>query len=90
MTAYTGRSSSIQRTILAIGPASIVLSLSTIVFFSKEFGSSDSSSSPSIATKPPIGSSLREYFIPSFSFSYIVGPMPIENSCIVTPALLAK
>ena len=90
MYASTGIRSNIVNIILKNGPANIMLALWRSVFSPKARGSFDSPSSPSILTYPPRGKSLTEYFVSPFWVLYILGPIPIANSCILTPAFFAN
>ena len=55
----------------------------------KALGLSLSSSSPSIAQKPPIGKSLNEYMVSPFLNLRILGPIPRANSLTLTPDAFA-
>ena len=63
----------------------------TRTFFQKPWllrlwGSSESSSSPSMAQKPPMGKARRVNLVPFFpSLCQTWGPMPMANSWTVTP-----
>ena len=72
-------------------PAQVIIILCHTGLFVNAFSSCDSESSPSMLTKPPIGSARSEYFIPDFLdfFETSVGPMPIANSSMVTLNSLA-
>ena len=59
-------------------------------FLPNDPGSFDSSSSPSIAQKPPIGKILTEYTVPFLSIPNSFGPIPSANSCTVTPFFFAN
>ena len=52
-------------------------------------GSSLSSSSPSIAQKPPMGRRRSEYSVSPFVVWKMAGPMPMENSFTRTPQAFA-
>ena len=65
-----------------------------ISFFQKPWrfsaaGSSESSSSPSMAQKPPTGKARREYWVSPRCFFHSTGPMPMANSLTRTPQALA-
>ena len=53
------------------------------------FSSSPSSSSPAIATNPPIGSARIDHCVSPFCRFQMTGPIPIENSLQYTPNFLA-
>ena len=55
----------------------------------KDRASSEVSSSPSMAQKPPMGSSRKEYWVSPVSLCQIRGPMPMENSLTRTPQSFA-
>ena len=68
--------------------------ITTIILFQtfallNALGSGDSSSSPSIAQKPPIGKILSEYLVSPFPKEKIFGPIPSENSLTLIPLFLA-
>ena len=55
----------------------------------KQPGSSESSSSPSMAQKPPMGMARREYWVSPLVVDHRRGPMPMANSLTRTPRSLA-
>ena len=79
------------RSIFITEPAMIIIILCHAGLLLNESGSETSSSSPFIETYPPIGRRRSEYAVPDFLeiFDIILGPMPIENSLIPTPNILA-
>ena len=57
--------------------------------FPRARGLSDSSPSPSMAQKPPMGSRRQEYWVSPFWRFQRQGPMPMENSLTWTPQSFA-
>ena len=70
-------------------PATRMMTLRQAALFSKERGSEESPSSPSMAQNPPMGSRRREYWVSPFLRESSSGPMPMENSFTFTPRSLA-
>ena len=70
-------------------PAAKMMSLCQKPWLLSAAGSSDSSSSPSMAQKPPTGNARREYSVSPFCFFHSAGPMPMANSLTRTPQALA-
>ena len=56
----------------------------------KDRGSAESSSSPSMAQKPPMGRARRLYWVSPFPHLSRAGPMPTANSFTFTPSSLAE
>ena len=72
-----------------MAPAAKISSLAQNPCRYRAWGSSESSSSPSMAQKPPQGMARRAYSVSPFCFFHRAGPMPMENSLTVTPQALA-
>ena len=70
-------------------PAAKMMSFFQKPWFPRAWGLSDASPSPSMAQKPPMGSSRREYCVSPFSRFQRQGPMPMENSLTWTPQSFA-
>ena len=64
----------------SVAPAATTIKRFHAFWLLKARGFSDSSSSPSIETKPPMGKSRHEYCVSPFLRFRIAGPMPMEYS----------
>ena len=70
-------------------PAAKISSFCQKPWLFRAAGSLESSSSPSMAQKPPMGSRRREYWVSPLVFFSRAGPMPMANSLTRTPQALA-
>ena len=70
-------------------PATRMMNFLQAGLLENALGSSEASSSPSMAQKPPMGMARREYCVSPFCVENSSGPMPMANSFTRTPSNLA-